>query len=584
MKVMMKYSLIPFFLFYVVLLHGQSSYQQFQDLIAAFEKEYTQLDIPELELSYVNNLNNVSGLKDLNAQKEFFLKYQSLLTNYSVSALSEKEIIIHAVLIYEIGLNLERIDLETKWLEQKEEALEGTCLYNEIMGPEWYAYFLKKWVDKALTPEGTFQFGLEEIQRVKSAMKDVQEQSGFVVETFNQKWNVNTNAITDKNVVLEEFKALHEKVVHRAKDYFPGVDKIRAIHITEGTNPDFAIVPGYYYDNTFFYNFFGESFDGRDMGWIYIHEAIPGHHYQYNFAEQYSTDVLELFYYMGYIEGWAAYIEQFGSELGAYPTPFDAYAWLQWELIRSVRVALDVGLNYYGWSDEKALAFWQQHIPDNDAVADREIKRMKRWPAQVVTYKHGRRIFDELRGNRNTPEELKSFHQQVLEHGDIPLSVLREHILKSSEQVEQAAPTLPQPTTLDETIAALYQVISGAKGEARDWAFFRGLFHPDAKIIASGSRGASYFTIDEFINTSGKWMLDNGFYENEMKRIVQQFGSMAQVFSSYECFHTRQQTTPFMRGINSIQFMFNGERWQIINLQYTQETADNPIPSNLINH
>lgn len=425
----MKYNLLLVLLFCNALLHGQSSHMPFQDLIKAFEQEYTSLDIPQLELSYVNNLNNVSEVQDLNAQKEFFLKYKSLLTSYPIDVLSEKEAIIHAVLTYEIDLNLERIALETKWIQQKE-TLEGTCIFNEVMGREWYAYFLKKWVDKALTPEGTFQFGLDEIEQVKSAMKDVQEKSGYDVETFNQKWNVNTHAITDKAVVLDEFKALHEKVVNRAKDYFPDVDQIRAINIAEGTNPDFAIVPGYYNDNTFFYNFFGESFDGRDMGWIYIHEAVPGHHYQSNFAEQYSTDVLELFFYMGYVEGWAAYIEQFGSELDAYSTPFDTYAWLQWELIRSVRVALDVGLNYYGWSDEKALSFWQQHIPDKDAVADREIKRMKRWPAQVVTYKHGRRVFDELRGSKNTPEELKSFHQQVLEHGDIPLSVLREYVMR----------------------------------------------------------------------------------------------------------------------------------------------------------
>jgi uncharacterized protein (DUF885 family) len=163
------------------------------------------------------------------------------------------------------------------------------------------------------------------------------------------------------------------------------------------------------------------------MGWIYIHEGVPGHHYQDYIAAQ-SGNPLDMFYYSSYAEGWAAYIEQYGRMLGAYKTPFDSYAWLQWELIRSVRVALDVGLNYHGWTDEKALSYWRYHIPDKDDIARREIARMKKWPVQVITYKYGRQVFDEFRSEIKNRKDLKTFHQWVLENGNIPLSVLKKYI------------------------------------------------------------------------------------------------------------------------------------------------------------
>jgi hypothetical protein len=143
--------------------------------------------------------------------------------------------------------------------------------------------------------------------------------------------------------------------------------------------------------------------------------------------------------------------------------------------------------------------------------------------------------------------------------------------------------------TIDQTIESLYGVISGGKNEARDWDFLRYLFHPEAKLIASGKRkdgsiGARYLSIEDYIESSGQWMLENGFYEREMKREVQQFGHIAQVFSSYECFHSLEEEKPFMRGINSIQLMYTGNRWQVMNVYFTQESEDNPIPEKYDKH
>ena len=87
---------------------------------------------------------------------------------------------------------------------------------------------------------------------------------------------------------------------------------------------------------------------------------------------------------------------------------------------------------------------------------------------------------------------------------------------------------------------------------------------------------------DQYIQTSGKWLLENGFFEKEIGRKTDQFGNMAQVFSTYESFKTKSDTKPFMRGINSIQLLNDGKRWWIINIFWQGETPNQPIPKKYI--
>jgi hypothetical protein len=137
--------------------------------------------------------------------------------------------------------------------------------------------------------------------------------------------------------------------------------------------------------------------------------------------------------------------------------------------------------------------------------------------------------------------------------------------------------------TLDNTLKSLYGVISGEKDEKRNWKQFKYLFKPDAKLIPSGKNNAGiyqvrYMSPDDYIKSSGKWLVENGFFEKEISRRVNTFGGIAQVFSTYESFYSEKDTEPFMRGINSIQLLNDGERWWVINIYWTQETDENPIP------
>ncbi len=141
--------------------------------------------------------------------------------------------------------------------------------------------------------------------------------------------------------------------------------------------------------------------------------------------------------------------------------------------------------------------------------------------------------------------------------------------------------------TIDTTIETLYSVISGQKGETRNWELFRFLFHKDAKLMPSGNNrlgvtGIKYMTQDQYIETSGKWLQENGFFEKEIGRKTDQFGNMAQVFSTYESYRTATDTKPFMRGINSIQLLFDGKRWWILNIFWQGETEEQPIPKKYI--
>lgn len=142
---------------------------------------------------------------------------------------------------------------------------------------------------------------------------------------------------------------------------------------------------------------------------------------------------------------------------------------------------------------------------------------------------------------------------------------------------------LEKTKTLESTIETLYDVISGEAGEKRDWDLFRFLFTTDAKLIpiqksAEGAIRSTYMSPEGYIRRSGQWLEENGFFEKEISRKVDTYGSMTHVFSTYESYRSEADAEPFSRGINSIQLINDGTRWWIINIYWQAESEDNPIP------
>ena len=139
-------------------------------------------------------------------------------------------------------------------------------------------------------------------------------------------------------------------------------------------------------------------------------------------------------------------------------------------------------------------------------------------------------------------------------------------------------------SSLDSIMKAVYDVISGEAGKARDWDRFRSLFHKDARLIPTrknaqtGVAGALALTPEDYIKRSEPLLVKDGFFEREIARRVETYGNITHVFSTYESRHKLTDKDPFARGINSFQLLNDGKRWWVITIYWQGETSDNPLP------
>jgi hypothetical protein len=138
--------------------------------------------------------------------------------------------------------------------------------------------------------------------------------------------------------------------------------------------------------------------------------------------------------------------------------------------------------------------------------------------------------------------------------------------------------------SIDAIITAAYDGISGPAGKKRDWDRERSLYFPGARLIPTAKAGGDVdlapeiLDIDGFIARVEPYFEKSGFYEKEIARRTEQFGRLAQVWSTYESRHDPADPEPFMRGINSIQLFNDGNRWWIVNIYWQQESGEHPIP------
>jgi len=138
--------------------------------------------------------------------------------------------------------------------------------------------------------------------------------------------------------------------------------------------------------------------------------------------------------------------------------------------------------------------------------------------------------------------------------------------------------------TMDAIITAVYDVISGPAKSARNWDRFRSLFVPGARLIPTGRRPTGevqsrVLTPEDYIQRSGPFLEQNGFFEREISKRVEKFGNIAHVFSTYESRHARDEEKPFARGINRFQLMNDGKRWWIVTIFWQAEDDKTPLPA-----
>jgi hypothetical protein len=132
--------------------------------------------------------------------------------------------------------------------------------------------------------------------------------------------------------------------------------------------------------------------------------------------------------------------------------------------------------------------------------------------------------------------------------------------------------------SIDAIMRSVYDVISGPAGQKRDWNRMRSLFTSNARLMPLGKAGLRSGSVEDYIATSGPLLEQRGFFEQEIARKVEQYGDIAQVFSTYQARNALDGPV-IMRGINSFQLVRHDGRWWVVSIMWQQETPPNPIPA-----
>ncbi len=313
-------------------------------------------------------------------------------------------------------------------------------------GEAWYAYNVKNMTTTTMTPAEIHQIGLDEVARIQGEMKAVMQQVGFKGELKDFFKHLTTSdefKFATEQALLDAYNALRARTEAGVPKLFSltpkagfeirPVEPFRAASAAggsyQGPNED-GSRPGIFYVNTYDL----PSRKTWDMESLFLHEAIPGHHFQ--IALQQELTGLPKFRRFGgetaFAEGWGLYAESLGKDLGVYTDPYQYFGRLQAELWRSIRLVVDTGLHSKGWTREQVIDYMKQNsaVDNTDAVAEAE--RYVAIPGQALAYKIGELKILELRaraeaalGDKFDPRE---FHAEVLKDGAVPLGVLEAKI------------------------------------------------------------------------------------------------------------------------------------------------------------
>lgn len=169
-------------------------------------------------------------------------------------------------------------------------------------------------------------------------------------------------------------------------------------------------------------------------------------------------------------------------------------------------------------------------------------------------------------------------------------------VLASLSFAQEQPPAAATPTaaaapadvkSVDAILSALYDVISGPAGQARDWNRFRSLFVAGARLIPlaqkkEGGYETHVLSPDDYVTRAQGAFDKQGFFEHEISRRTHRWSHIVEVFSVYESRHAADEAKPFARGINSIQLMYDGGRWWVVTIMWQAETPQNQLPARLL--
>jgi uncharacterized protein (DUF885 family) len=313
-------------------------------------------------------------------------------------------------------------------------------------GEGLYQYMIEQTTTLPLKADEVHNLGLSEVARITSGMEAIRKEVGFkgtLPEFFEHlrsdpKFKLGsrealTQGYYDIGKIVDakistQFKYL-PKAPLEIKPYEEFREKYEAGGSYQSGTPD-GSRPGTFYFNA--YDLPSRTTPG--MTTLYLHEGAPGHHFQISIAQE--NEKLPAFMRFGgntaYVEGWALYSETLGYDMGLFKDPYQRFGTLSDEMLRAMRLVVDTGLHSKGWTREQAIDYMLANSDMGKTDATAEVERYIAIPTQALAYKIGAltimRLKDKAKTQLGKKFDVREFHNQVLNTGALPLTVLEKKI------------------------------------------------------------------------------------------------------------------------------------------------------------
>ena len=313
-------------------------------------------------------------------------------------------------------------------------------------GKQVYSRLAQHFTTTELTPDEIHEIGLREVARIRGEMETVIDTVGFDgdIAAFNEFLR------TDPQFYYETPEALLEGYQAVSKRLDPGLVNLfgKLPRAPYGVRP----IPDEEAPDTTTAYYMRPAIDGSRPGWYYVnlyqpevrpkfemevlsvHESVPGHHLQISLAQE-LTGLPEFRRnggFTAFIEGWGLYSERLGYDMGLYEDSYSRYGQLVYDMWRAVRLVVDTGIHYFGWSRQKAIDYFIANAAKSEADIINEIDRYIGWPGQALAYKIGQMKMLELRGEAETALgedfDIRAFHDHMLGAGALPLDILERRM------------------------------------------------------------------------------------------------------------------------------------------------------------
>ena len=313
-------------------------------------------------------------------------------------------------------------------------------------GDAWYAHNVRRITTTDLTPDEIHQMGLDEVARIHVEMRGVMEEVGFdgsMAEFFEFVYADPQFFFEEPEQLIQRYRDMSahiEGLAPKLFEVFPKtpfevrrVEPFREASASKGSYQSGSA------DGTragiFYANAYNVGVRPKwDMQSLYLHEAIPGHHFQISLQrENESLPRFRRFSgFTAYTEGWGLYAESLGKELGVYTDPMDYFGSLNAELWRSIRLVTDTGIHSKGWTRQQVLDYMYANSAVSETRAVSEAERFMAIPGQALAYKIGMLKIRELRADAESRLgdnfDVRAFHTEILKDGPMPLSMLENKI------------------------------------------------------------------------------------------------------------------------------------------------------------